>query len=92
MLLTAEGVLAGSGMRCSGRLVTTPDTTIDETLSRCGEPVSRERLGYKEVVDYYGYRSEVMVEEWIYGPRNGMYYFLRFEGGRLVKVDSRRGQ
>jgi len=40
----------------------------------------------------YGERYELQVEEWSYGPRNGMYQFLRFEGGRLVRVDSKRQQ
>ncbi len=35
--------------------------------------------------------SEVQIEEWAYGPRNGMYYYLRFEGNRLVKIESKRG-
>jgi hypothetical protein len=33
----------------------------------------------------------VPIEEWTYGPRNGMYHFLRFEGNRLRDIDSKRG-
>ncbi|MGX8249307.1 DUF2845 domain-containing protein [Escherichia coli] len=43
------------------------------------------------MVDSYGFRNEVSVEEWIYGPKSGMYHFLRFEGGRLTEVRSKRG-
>ncbi|HAV06360.1 MAG TPA: hypothetical protein DCX47_15330, partial [Pseudomonas sp.] len=39
----------------------------------------------------YGYRQEVAVEEWVYGPNNGMLHFLRFEGNRLRQIGSRRG-
>jgi hypothetical protein len=44
------------------------------------------------VLDEYGFYHEVAVEEWAYGPRNGMYQFLRFEGNRLNKIDSKRGR
>ncbi|VXB41897.1 conserved exported hypothetical protein [Pseudomonas sp. 8AS] len=80
---------AGSTLRCGSQLISTNDIA-SEVLSKCGEPVSRDFLGYREVVDYYGYTSEVPVEEWTYGPKNGMYYFLRLEGNRLVKIDSKR--
>jgi len=43
------------------------------------------------VVDEYGFRQEVRIEEWVYGPTNGMYHFLRFEGNRLRRIDSERG-
>ena len=55
------------------------------------EDASRTDLGFKEVVDEYYRRDEVRVEEWVYGPRNGMYQFLRFEGNRLRDIDSKRG-
>ena len=49
-------------------------------------------MGYREVLDEYGFYNEVAVEEWAYGPRNGMYQFLRFEGNRLIKIESKRGK
>jgi hypothetical protein len=45
-------------------------------------------LGY--TLDAHG-NNEFLVEEWVYGPRNGMNYYLRFEGGRLKSVESKRG-
>ena len=89
-LLFAGGAQAGSTLRCGSKLISTGDLA-GEVLDKCGEPVSRDFLGYREVVDYYGYASEVAIEEWIYGPRNGMLYFLRLEGNRLIKIDSKRG-
>lgn len=81
---------ASSTYRCGSALVSTSAPSA-EVLSKCGEPVSRDFLGYREVVDSYGFRNEVNVEEWVYGPKNGMYHFLRFEGGRLTEIRSKRG-
>lgn len=39
----------------------------------------------------WGKRYEVEVQEWVYGPWNGMLYFVRFEGNRLSAIQSRRG-
>jgi hypothetical protein len=89
-LCLSSAVDAASTLRCGSALVSRNDSTGD-VLDKCGEPVSRDLLGYREVVDYYGFRHEVIVEEWTYGPRNGMYHFLRFEGNRLDRIDSERG-
>lgn len=89
-LLLANHAEAGSTLRCGSALISLDDLS-SEIQAKCGNPVSRDSLGYREVVGYYGYSSEVLVEEWIYGPRNGMYYYLRLEGNRLVKIESKRG-
>ena len=83
-------VQASSTLRCDSGLVSLDDTT-SEVRNKCGEPLSRDFLGYREVLDEYGFYNEVAVEEWSYGPRNGMYQFLRFQGNRLIKIDSKRG-
>jgi len=83
-------VQASSTWRCDSGLVSLDDTT-SEVRNKCGEPLSRDFLGYREVLDEYGFYNEVAVEEWSYGPRNGMYQFLRFQGNRLIKIDSKRG-
>jgi hypothetical protein len=82
---------AASTLRCQSNLISLQDRT-SEVLAKCGAPVTKEFLGYREVVDYYGGTSQVGIDEWSYGPRNGMYYYLRFEANRLVKIDSKRGQ
>lgn len=82
--------LEAATLRCGSALISTDDSGA-EVLGKCGEPVSRDFLGYREVVDAYGLRHEVAIEEWTYGPRNGMYHFLRFEGNRLRRIDSKRG-
>lgn len=80
---------ASSTLRCERGLISLDDTTR-EVSSKCGEPLSRDFLGYREVLDEYGFYNEVAVEEWSYGPRNGMYQFLRFQGNRLIKIESKR--
>ncbi|GIZ13612.1 DUF2845 domain-containing protein [Pseudomonas sp. NCCP-436] len=81
---------ASSTYRCGSALVSKGDHS-GVVLTKCGEPASRDFLGYREVIDRYGLRNEVPIEEWVYGPRNGMYHFLRFEAGRLEGISSRRG-
>lgn len=90
ILLPAASAVASSTWRCNSSLVSTDDSS-SMVASKCGEPVSRAFLGYREVIDDYGFRQEVAVEEWTYGPQNGMYHFLRFEGNRLVEIESKRG-
>lgn len=91
LLLTSPSLWASSTLRCGSGLVSSGDTT-GEVISTCGEPISRDFLGYRVVTGYYGERNEVAVEEWVYGPRSGMYHFLRFEAGRLTSVTSKRKQ
>lgn len=80
---------AGSTLRCGSQLVSTGDLA-SEVRAKCGEPADMAFLGYREVSDYYGTITEVAIDEWIYGPKNGMYYFLRLEGNRLTRIDSKR--
>ncbi|MFV3305990.1 DUF2845 domain-containing protein [Pseudomonas sp. NY15181] len=88
LLLLAVQSEAAS-LRCNSKLISTGNLT-SEVLDRCGPPVDRSFLGYKEVVGDWGQRNEVAVEEWIYGPWNGMVYFVRFEGNRLTTIQSKR--
>ena len=89
-LALAAGNTQAASLRCSSKLISTGDVTSD-VLSRCGEPVSRSFLGYKQVPGpRYGESMEVAVEEWIYGPWSGMLYFVRFEGNRLSDIQSKR--
>jgi hypothetical protein len=88
-LLLANTAEASSTLRCGSKLISTQDLA-SEIEAKCGEPASRDFLGYREVVDYYGFVKEVAIEEWVYGPKNGMYYFLRLEGNRLIRIESKR--
>lgn len=86
-----QAAYASTTLRCGSSLVSTGSTT-NEVLQKCGEPATRDMLGTILTTGSYGERYERQVEEWSYAPRNGMYQFLRFEGGRLVRVDSKRKQ
>lgn len=90
-LLLGSLPLSAATLRCDRDLVSSGDHT-SEVLDKCGQPNSRETIGYRRRGDDWGNYEEVRVEEWVYGPRNGMYYFLRFEGNRLIEIDSDRGR
>lgn len=81
--------LAASTMRCNSQLISLGEKQ-HSVISKCGQPVEQSFIGYKEIVNIYRHVHEVQVDEWVYGPRNGMYHFLRFEGGTLVKISSSR--
>ncbi|KPY96546.1 Uncharacterized protein ALO43_01190 [Pseudomonas tremae] len=81
-----------STLRCGNQLISTGDRTF-EVQQKCGAPASQEVTGTQETFSADYRRAEtVKIEEWIYGPDNGMYQYLHFEGGRLVRIDSRRGR
>lgn len=87
LALTACQALAADTLRCGSQLISVGDRS-SEVLQKCGEPVSRDLLGYKRSANK---REEFQVEEWVYGPDGGMYQYLRFEANRLVRIDSNRG-
>ncbi|BAU76588.1 DUF2845 domain-containing protein [Metapseudomonas furukawaii] len=75
-------------MRCGSRLISLGDRAF-EVLQKCGEPAHRDQVGYT----LGGYdRREFTVEEWVYGPNNGMLSILTFEGNRLVRIETRRSR
>ncbi|HTN29752.1 MAG TPA: DUF2845 domain-containing protein [Pseudomonas sp.] len=88
-LLLAPMAEASSTLRCGSELISLGDTAW-EVLRKCGEPADRSQQGLKLQRDEQGLRYDVGVEEWLYGPRNGMYHLLRFEGGRLRNIRSER--
>ncbi|MFT5780753.1 MAG: hypothetical protein ACI9EB_000108 [Pseudomonas sp.] len=79
---------ASAGFRCGQRLVNEGDRST-EVLHKCGPPVTRDMIGYTETLNG---NLGIQVEEWSYGPNNGMYYYLTFEGGRLRQIEAKRGQ
>lgn len=87
LLLLAADASAAS-YRCGTKLASSGDRTI-EVANKCGQPNSSNFVGYTQVINGIG---GVQIEEWVYGPANGALYFLRFEGGRLTAVESKRQQ
>lgn len=75
-------------LRCGSQLVNTGDRAF-EVERKCGPPDQRDVLGY--ILGDYG-RQELIIEEWVYGPRNGALKILTFEGNRLTDIESRRAR
>ncbi len=76
----------GQTLRCGTQLVSTGDRTF-EVERKCGPPVQRDLVG--STLGAYA-RQELVIEEWLYGPDNGMFRILTFEGNRLKRIETRR--
>jgi hypothetical protein len=84
LLMTANSAFARSVFRCGNDLIEIGDRRF-EVLQKCGEPVSKEIVGYTITQDK---KRELKIEEWVYGPEHGYYYYLIFEGAILVEIES----
>lgn len=81
--LVPETVFA---LRCGSALTDIGDLK-HEVLLACGEPYSKEIIGYIDQ-EKEGDRIRVMnIEEWIL-EQSGYYYSLIFEGNTLVEIES----
>lgn len=80
------GSVQADTLRCGSQLVSLGDRAF-EVERKCGAPLHRDPIGY--TLGPYD-RREYVVEEWVYGPSNGMLSILRFEGNRLVAIERRR--
>ena len=89
MLSFSGATYASSTFRCNSALVSL-GASMQEVRNKCGEPVAKENIGFKQRINQYGHTHQLHVAEWLYGPKGGMYYFLRFEGGDLAKISSTR--
>jgi hypothetical protein len=88
LLLATGQASAAETLRCGSQLISVGDRS-SEVRQKCGEPTARDDLGYQRSANR---RNEYPVEEWTYGPNNGMYQYLRFVGNRLVEITSKRGR
>ncbi|MBD9409157.1 DUF2845 domain-containing protein [Stutzerimonas stutzeri] len=86
VLLIASASAQADTLRCGSQLVTTGDRAF-EVERKCGVPQHRDLVGYSLSRND---RQEFRLEEWVYGPRNGMLSILTFEGNRLVRIETRR--
>lgn len=73
-------------LRCGGNLISTGDRTF-EVERKCGQPAQRDLVGYTLGPHQ---RREMIREEWVYGPSNGIFSILTFEGNRLVRIETSR--
>ncbi|WP_210725946.1 DUF2845 domain-containing protein [Modicisalibacter radicis] len=75
-------------MRCNGDLVSIGDLTFD-VARICGEPKWKQ-VSPPETINGRIVKGAVRVERWVYGPKNGVYLYLRFVNGELRSIDSQR--
>ncbi len=91
MILSVVALLvystAAFAFRCGGKLVQKGDVTF-VVEENCGPPIEREFLGYTEDPDDPEGQCHLKIERWVYGPKNGHFYLLTFEGGELVRIES----
>ena len=77
-------VVPSRAMRCESRLVREGDQSFI-VKKICGTPVERELIGYTLTASR---TRELKIENWVYGPMDGRYFILTFEGGVLKKIIS----
>lgn len=87
--LAAATTSQAATMRCDHGIIST-GASVAEVLEQCGEPDTRERTPQHIDPDGYPAEGSVNVEEWTYGPTNGMVRSLRFIDDRLTEIDSTR--
>lgn len=87
LLLTGMGWLTQPAwaLRCGTHLIEPGDRAF-EVRKACGKPVSETVIGY--TLTHFGER-ELVIREWIYGPRNGVYDYLIFHGTTLMEIETR---
>ena len=88
LLLACAPAAQGETLRCGSQLVSLDDRRF-EVLQKCGEPAFRDLVGYSLGPNE---RREYQIEEWVYGPDNGMLSILTFEGTRLRAIERRRSR
>ena len=87
ILLAFASAGADGGMRCGNSFVKIGERAY-LVQRECGEPVTRQLIGY--TIDQQE-RRELTIEEWIYGPRDGGYfYIITFIGGKVSQISSER--
>jgi len=87
-LTGAAFLVQADTLRCGSQLVSLDDRRF-EVLQKCGEPAFRDLIGYSLGPNE---RREYQIEEWVYGPDNGMLSILTFEGTRLRAIERRRSR
>ena len=89
LALSCSAALAHADtLRCGSQLVSVGDRSF-EVEQKCGEPAFRDLVGY--TLGSYE-RREFKIEEWVYGPSNGVLTILTFEGNRLTRIERRRSR
>lgn len=82
-------VSARASLHCGTQLIDEGDLMV-EVLRKYGEPAQREVIPAATTSGTDKRFNAVNVENWVYGPGNGMYQYLRFIDGKLVQIRSDR--
>ncbi len=88
--VTTISFSASASMRCGTQLIDEGDLIAD-VLRKCGQPAQREVIPAASTTATDKKFNAVNVENWIYGPSNGVYQYLRFIDGKLVQIRTGRG-
>ncbi|WXL27949.1 DUF2845 domain-containing protein [Ectopseudomonas mendocina] len=90
LLLAAASATSAQAdtLRCGSQLISVGDRRF-EVEKKCGKPAYRDVVGY--TLGNYD-RRESPIEEWVYGPDNGMLTILTFEGSRLRNIERKRSR
>ena len=81
LFFLAGSAYASEYFRCGCHLIQIGVSKY-QVVKQCGKPVSEDIIGYTNK------DHGMKIEELIYGPKAGVYYYLRFIGSRLVKIES----
>jgi hypothetical protein len=83
----SAGLAQANNMRCGNSFIKIGEHAY-LVQQKCGEPTSKMHIGYTMKEDG---KREMAIEDWVYGPRDGgYYYFVTFIGGRVAKIASDR--
>jgi len=85
-ILSLNTPLSFADKRCSGDLIS-PGKLMYVTEEKCGEPLSKERVGEVRYIEKKGKIEKLIyLTELIY-KEGGGYHVLTFEGSRLIKSE-----
>lgn len=88
LALLSSPSLQADTLRCGTQIISTGDRAF-EVERKCGQPAYRDLIS-APTDSYYGQAAGPIIEEWVYGPSNGVFNILRFEGNRLVHIEIKR--
>ena len=88
LLWLAATASQAATLRCDSGIISEGDGVFD-VLKKCGDPTRRDVID--PVVGANGRVPDksVPVENWVYGPRNGVYRYLKFVDGKLVSITTK---
>lgn len=80
---------AQASMRCDRGIISGGEL-IAEVLRKCGHPDHRQLIEPRVDANGKTPHRSASIEDWVYGPRNGLYQYLRFIDGKLATLRSSR--